>query len=123
MLNLKKYKELGRKKETNSLSPSSPQNCGDLTQKLKSDLKSERELFCDNSPNSEIFYDAKPDHGNVNNRNQYFNIYRIRSDNDIKNAYDLSSKEGQSLAAATQVGDSGKNSESILGADNANISF
>jgi hypothetical protein len=117
MLDLKKYKELGRKKETNSLSPSSPQNCGDLSKNLKSDIKSERELFCGNSPNSEMFYDAKPDHV-YNIRNQYFNISRIRSDDDFKNAYESSSKEGQSLAAITQVGGSGKNSGSHLGVEN-----
>lgn len=52
------------------------------------------------------------------NRNQYFNICRIRSDNDFKNAYENSSKYDKNTAAATQVGDSGKHQESLLWSGN-----
>jgi len=76
-------------------------------------LKSNRELFCGNSPNSEVFFDAKPDHG-VSNRNQYFNVSRIRSDNDFKNAYECSSKCEIKTATATQVGDSRKHQDSEI---------
>ena len=68
-------------------------------------------MFCGNSPNSEVFFDAKPDHG-VSNRNQYFNVCRIRSDNDFKAAYECSSKCENNVA--TEVGDSGKHQDSEI---------
>ena len=70
----------------------------------------EGELFCGNSINSETCFDANPDHGSK--CNQYFNISRIRSDNDFKHALDIISKDGRFTAAATNVGDSGNNRNS-----------
>ena len=108
---LKNQKQMLKKKESNSLSPSSPHDRGELIMKQSKQPFNDLELACGNSTESGCF--AQEDN------HQYFNIHKIRSNLDFtKNQYSekcesvnaIGSREGAETAAATTLISSGNNS-------------
>ena len=100
-----------KKKESNSLSPNSPHDRGELILKQTQQPFNDLELACGNSTDSGCFVQEDNHH--------YFNIHKIRSNLDFtKNQHSekcesvnaIGSREGAETVAATTLISSGNNS-------------